>query len=164
MANRITACRILLSLLLLTFPAFSAGFYAVYLLGGLTDMIDGAVARRTGTVSAFGARLDTAADFAFAVGVLLKLLPAMELPIWLCVWSGGIVAVKLTNMAAGFLRKKRLVAEHTALNKLTGGLLFLLPLLYPAFLWRGYAAAVCTVATVSALEEGYYVRTGKEVG
>ena len=164
MANRITACRILLSLLLLTLPAFSTGFYAVYLLGGLTDMIDGAVARRTGTVSAFGARLDTAADLAFAVAVLLKLLPAMELPIWLCVWGGGIAAVKLTNMAAGFLREKRLVAEHTALNKLTGGLLFLLPLLYPAFLWRGYAAAACIVATVSALEEGYDIWTGKEVG
>ena len=164
MANRITACRIFLSLLLLTLPAFSAGFYAVYLLGGLTDMIDGAVARRTGTVSAFGARLDTAADFAFASTVLLKLLPAMELPVWLCMWSGGIAAVRLTNAAAGFFREKRFVAEHTALNKLTGGLLFLLPLIYPAFLWMGYAAAVCTVATVSTLQEGYYIRTGKEVG
>ena len=58
MANLITGSRIVLSVALLFCPVF----FVLYIVAGITDMIDGAVARRTGTVSAFGARLDTVAD------------------------------------------------------------------------------------------------------
>ena len=34
---------------------------------GLTDVMDGIIARKTNTVSDFGAKLDTGADFIFAV-------------------------------------------------------------------------------------------------
>ena len=34
---------------------------------GLTDMIDGTVARKTGSDSKFGARLDTVADFVLSI-------------------------------------------------------------------------------------------------
>ena len=63
MANIITAFRILLSIALLFCPSFSPAFYVLYVSAGLTDMIDGTVARRTNTASAFGARLDSIADF-----------------------------------------------------------------------------------------------------
>ena len=66
-ANTITCCRILISLLMLLFPAFSSGFYICYLLAGITDMIDGTIARKLGTNSKFGEKLDTVADFVFAV-------------------------------------------------------------------------------------------------
>ena len=64
-ANIITGSRIIFSLLLLFVPLTSAWFYTLYLLCGFTDMIDGAIARKAGAVSQFGARLDTAADFIF---------------------------------------------------------------------------------------------------
>ena len=57
-ANLITGTRILCSVALLFCPVFSLSFYILYLVAGLTDMIDGAVARKTGTVSEFGAKLD----------------------------------------------------------------------------------------------------------
>ena len=38
-------------------------FYTLYLVAGVSDMIDGTVARKTGTAGAFGSKLDTAADF-----------------------------------------------------------------------------------------------------
>ena len=63
MANIITACRIVCSAVLLFLPALSPAFYTVYLIGGFTDMIDGTIARKMGTESAFGAKLDSAADF-----------------------------------------------------------------------------------------------------
>ncbi len=72
MANLITGARMLCALLLLCFPAFSPAFYALYLLGGLTDMIDGTVARMTGTACEAGARLDTAADLLFAAVCLIR--------------------------------------------------------------------------------------------
>ncbi|MBQ6866890.1 MAG: CDP-alcohol phosphatidyltransferase family protein, partial [Clostridia bacterium] len=65
MANLITILRILASAALLFCPALSPAFFAVYIFAGVTDMLDGFVARRTGTASDFGAKLDTAADLIF---------------------------------------------------------------------------------------------------
>ena len=62
MANIITGCRILCSIILLFIPAFSHTFYILYLVAGFTDMIDGTIARKTNTASEFGSRLDTIAD------------------------------------------------------------------------------------------------------
>ena len=58
-ANILTGCRILGSLLLLVFPVFSFGFYITYLFCGFSDMIDGTIARKTNSVSEFGSKLDT---------------------------------------------------------------------------------------------------------
>ena len=50
-ANVITTCRIVSSIYLLFCPVFSVRFYAVYLFCGFTDMIDGAIARKSNAVS-----------------------------------------------------------------------------------------------------------------
>ena len=65
MANIITCVRIVLSVALLFCPALSPAFYGLYIAAGASDMIDGAVARKTGAVSELGARLDTVADMVF---------------------------------------------------------------------------------------------------
>ena len=62
---------------------FSPSFIALYLIAGLTDSIDGAVARKTNTASEFGAKLDTAADFVLVAACLSKLLPTLSVPLWL---------------------------------------------------------------------------------
>ncbi len=82
-ANIITGSRILCSILILFCPVFSVWFYATYLLCGFTDMVDGTIARKTNTISEFGARLDTVVDFVFVVVSLIKLLPSIHIPIWL---------------------------------------------------------------------------------
>ena len=58
MANIITGIRIVLSVALLFFPVLSPAFFVLYAAGGFSCMIDGAVARRTGTVSGLGSKLD----------------------------------------------------------------------------------------------------------
>lgn len=162
-ANIITGCRILCSIFMLFFPVFSLPFYITYLLCGLSDMVDGTVARRTNSISAFGARLDTIADFIFAAASLLKLLPAIHTPLWLWGWIVAIAGLKISNMVWGFIFRKSLISLHTALNKVTGLLLFLLPLT-PHFINLAYScAAVCSIATFAAIQEGYYMRTGHEI-
>ena len=128
MANLITFCRMLLSLLLLFFPALSPGFYGLYLAAGLSDMLDGIVARRTDSASPLGARLDRIADLVFLAVCLIKLLPVLALPVWLWGWVGLIALLRLVNVVSGFVCRKKLVLLHTGANKLTGALLFLLPL------------------------------------
>ena len=157
MANILTAFRILGSVLLLFLPIFSLGFYIVYLLCGFTDMIDGTVARMTKSATRFGEKLDTAADIAFVAAALIKFLPNLPIPTWLWIWGGGIAVVKIGNILLGYVFRKEFTAQHTVLNKVTGLLLFLLPLTVPVVEFRYSSIAVCAVATVSAIQEGVYI-------
>ena len=161
MANIITSCRILCSIILLFFPAFSPAFYILYLTAGFTDMIDGTVARKTNTVSEFGSKLDTVADFVFVVVCLIKLLPVMDIPLWLWIWIVIISGIKIINVVSGFICRKNFVAEHTVMNKVTGVLLFLLVLTLKFIELKYNAVAVCTIATFAAIQEGHYIRTKK---
>ena len=163
MANLITSCRILLSLLLLFFPALSPGFYGLYLAAGLSDMLDGFVARRTNSTSPLGAKLDSMADVVFLAVCLVKLLPVLTLPVWLWVWVGLIALLRLVNVVSGFVRRKKLVLLHTRANKLTGALLFLLPLSL-GFLNIAYTAVpLCALASFAAIQEGHFIRTGRDI-
>ena len=163
MANLITSCRVLLSLLLLFFPALSPGFYGLYLAAGLSDMLDGFVARRTNSASPLGARLDSMADLLFLTVCLIKLLPVLALPFWLWVWLGLIALLRLVNILSGFVCRKKLVLLHTRANKLTGALLFLLPLSL-GFLNIAYTAVpLCALASFAAIQEGHFIRTGRDI-
>ena len=120
-------------------------------------MVDGTVARRMGSASEFGTRLDTVSDFVFMTVALIKFAPYLRIPVWLWIWIGIIAMIKLRNVALGFVRTKKLVFPHTVLNKVTGLLLFLLPVTI-SFIDLTYTLPiVCTVATVAAMHEWYYV-------
>ena len=159
MANIITCIRIVCSIALLFCPVFSPAFYAWYIAAGVTDMIDGAVARKTGTVSEFGAKLDTTADFVLVVVCLIKLLPVLHVPAWLYIWIAIIAFIKVANIAAGYIRQKEFLSVHSIMNKVTGGLLFVFPLTLSFIDLRYSAAVVCVVATAAAIHEGYLIKT-----
>lgn len=162
MANSITLIRVLCSIAILFCPVFSVTFYALYITAGLTDMADGWVARRTNTVSDFGAKLDTIADFVFVAVCLVKLLPIIDIPVWLYVWIGIIALIKLINIVSGYVVQKQFVAIHSLMNKVTGALLFLLPLTISFIDLRYSAVVVCIIATFAAVQEGHFIRTGLE--
>lgn len=163
MANLVTGCRILCSIWMLFCPAFSLWFYVLYLLCGLTDMVDGTIARKTNTVSKFGAKFDSIADFIFVAAALVKLLPAMHIPNWLWIWILVIAIIKIINVVSGFVCEKRLVVEHTIMNKATGLFLFLFPLTLPFIELTYSAIVVCSIATLAAIQEGHFIRTGREI-
>ncbi|MBQ2762292.1 MAG: CDP-alcohol phosphatidyltransferase family protein [Candidatus Methanomethylophilaceae archaeon] len=154
-ANVLTGCRILGSILLLFFPTFSLGFYVTYLICGLSDMVDGTIARRTNSVSKFGSQLDTVADMVFVVASLIKILSAINLPLWIWIWGGAIAFIKVGNIIWGYVARRQFVSIHTIMNKVTGFTLFLLPLTL-SFIELDYAAmVVCLIATISAIQEGF---------
>ena len=155
-AKIITGSRIIFSLTLLVIPLSSAWFYVLYLFCGLTDMIDGAIARKTNAVSSFGSKLDTAADFIFMAVCAVKILPIIYLPVLLWIWIAVIAIIKFANIVFGFIRIKKLVDYHTVLNKITGLLLFLLPLTLQYIEPTYSFAIVCIMATIAAIQECYY--------
>ena len=158
-ANSITLIRILCSIAILFCPVFSVAFYALYIAAGLSDMMDGWVARRTHTASAFGAKLDTVADVVFVIVCLIKLLPVMVIPVWLYVWIGIIAVIKVINIVSGYVVQKQFVAIHSVMNKVTGILLFILPLTLSFIDLKYSAAVVCFIATFAAVQEGHFIRT-----
>ena len=163
MANVITGIRILVSAALLLCPVFSPIFYAMYLIAGLSDMADGIVARKTNSVSEFGSRFDSIADFVFVAVCLIKVLPVMDIPIWLYVWTAVIALIKIINIISGYVMQKRYVAVHTMMNKVTGMLLFMLPptLSIVPLIYTGIP--ICSVATFAAVQEGHLIRTGEDI-
>ena len=161
MANAISIFRIAASIVLLFCPVFSPAFYACYIMAGLSDMLDGFVARKTNTASRFGAKLDTIADYVFVIVCLIKLLPVIRIPIWMYVWIGIITLIKVVNIASGFAVQKTFISVHSAMNKVTGVLLFLLPLTIPVLPLKYSAIVVCAIATFAAIQEGHLIRTGE---
>ena len=158
MANILTISRIVLALPLLCLPALSVPFAVLYVIAGLTDMLDGAIARKAGTANEAGAMLDTTADLVFTAVCLIKLLPMIELPTYLLIWTAGIAVIKFTNIISGFVVQRKFVTVHSILNKFTGLLLFLLPLTLP-FLDVTYSGSiVCAVAMLAAIQEGHLIR------
>ena len=161
-ANMLTVCRIFGSILLLFFPAFSSAFYVTYILCGFSDMIDGTIARKTNSTSKFGSHLDTFADFIFVAASLFKLLPAIHIPGWLWIWGGVIAIIKFSNIIWGYISTNQFISLHTIMNKVTGLLLFLWPLTISFAEWKYIAISACSIATFSAIQEGFYVITNSE--
>ena len=136
-------------------------FYVLYGMAGFTDIIDGTVARKTNTAGEFGAKLDTIADFIFVAVCLIKLLPVLDIPVWLWVWIAVIALIKIINVISGVVMHKKLTAVHSVMNKITGALCFLLPLTLSFIDLKYSAIAVCAAATFAAIQEGHYIRTGR---
>ena len=158
-ANLITSCRIILSLIMLPLPVFSTEFYVCYLLAGVTDMLDGTIARKLGTDSEFGEKLDTFADIIFVVIALYKLLPVCKINMAIWIWIGVIALIKVINIISGLVVQKKIVAVHSLTNKITGLVLFVLPFSLTVIEIKYSAIAVCLLATFAAIQEGHFIRS-----
>ena len=158
--NIISLSRIPMAVALPFVQSSPAVFWTLYLLCGLSDILDGAVARLTGTVSRLGERLDTLADIVFVAVWMVLFIPVINVGRWLWIWTGIIAFIKVVNVISGLAMKKGFVAKHTPANKATGILLFLLPMIV---LWEvikvPYIILVSLLATFAAVQEGHLIRT-----
>ena len=158
--NILSALRILGAFCLLFCNPESAAFWVVYGLCGISDVMDGYLARRLHAVSKAGADLDSVADICFIVCCAIKLVPVFQIPTWLWIWAGVIVLIKLVNQVSALAVYKRLCFPHTLANKLTGLLLFLS---VPMTFWSVVPIAIVAgVATFAAIQEGHFIRTRKK--
>ena len=161
-ANLITGSRIAAALLLLLVTPFTGAFYALYLWCGVSDMVDGTVARRTHSESKIGERLDSAADALFLAVCVIRLAPEIRFPAWMWVWIALIAVGKVTPLLRCAVRGKPQPVPHTVLNKLTGFLIFLIPLVMrtvPVIVPASIAAAA---ATAAAVQDAVVLGTDKE--
>ena len=154
-ADMITLLRITGTMLLLVLRPLTAEFYWVYALTGLTDVLDGWIARTTKTASDFGAKLDSIADLMFYTVMLLRLFPNLWVTLPGQIWFAvvGIVVVRMAAYLTAAVKYRRFASLHTKLNKLTGIVVFLVPFLLATRYAVEFCWIVCFVATASSLEE-----------
>ena len=134
-------------------------FWVIYLIAGLTDILDGFLARRWGVESKFGARLDSLADFVFVLTVGYKLFPCLKLPATLWMMIGLIAMVKVLNAISSFVVKHRIEFLHTKVNKLTGFLLFIGMMIVGQSYFIPVAWVIACIALFAAIQEGHIIRS-----
>ena len=156
--NIISALRILGAACLLLCDPARVAFWVIYGLCGVSDMLDGYLARRLHAESKTGAVLDSVADICFVACCAIRLVPVIKIPTWLWIWAGLIVIVKIINQISALVLYKRLCFPHTKANKLTGLMLFIA---VPLVFWSIVPIAIVAgVATFAAIQEGHFIRKG----
>ncbi len=151
-ANIITISRIFIAVWLIFIKPLSPCFYILYAVCGLTDMIDGTVARITNTQSKTGALLDSVADMVFCAVAAVKLLPTAfsVMPDWIYAVILLVITIRTAAYVTGFLKYHKFASRHTYLNKLTGFALFIVPyFLSTRIVW----VIAAFLAVISAGEE-----------
>jgi len=159
LANILTVSRMALSLVLLTVTPLGIAYGVIYACAVLTDVFDGMLARKNGTASDFGARLDGIADTLLFAVCAFTLLPCLTLPLYIWLWAAGVALIKAVSLITGFAKTHKTVFQHTLANKIAGGALSLFPLLR----LTQYAAVLCVLATVAAVQEMYFTLKGKQI-
>ncbi len=155
--NVISVLRIAGSISLLFCDVKGWPFWSLYVLCGLSDILDGWLARRLHAETEAGAILDSVSDIVFVACCAIRLLPVLEIPAWLWIWAGAIVIIKMVNQISALFVCKRVCFLHTVANKLTGLLLFLtVPTVFCSVIPVSIVAAI---ATFAAVQEGHYIRT-----
>ena len=155
--NIITLLRIAGSLGLLLCDVTDVAFWIIYALCGISDIADGWLARKLKCVTKKGALLDSLADICFVACCVWKLLPILDLPQWLWLWAGVIVAIKIVNQLSVLVMCGHCCFPHTLANKWAGFLLFIA---VPMTVWTIIPISIATtVATFAAAQEGHFIRT-----
>ena len=150
--NILSSLRMVGAVALLPCNVSSSTFWVLYIVCGISDIADGWLARKLKCVSKKGALLDSLADICFVACCVWQILPMLELPQWLWLWAGVIVAVKVVNQLLALVMHGRCCFPHTLVNKWAGFLLFIaVPMTFMSIIPISIVAAV---ATFAAIHEG----------
>ena len=121
---------------------------------GLTDILDGYLARKMDRVTGRGGQLDTIADLFFAgctlIGIRSLLINKVLLPVILF-----IICIRTGIAIYSYLASGKLEIPHSKLNKVLGVSFFLAALFagsrfFPALIWINLL-----IAAVSSFNDGY---------
>lgn len=159
LANIVTSTRILSTVLLIVFKIYSLPFIIAYIYAGLSDVIDGFIARKLHIESELGSKLDSISDLFFYTVMMIKIWPLLVayLPsyMWNILWI--IFGIRVCLYVYTQLRHHELLSNHTVFNKATGAAMFLLPIMILTKEFVIYAAVVETIAFIAAIYEIFVI-------
>lgn len=129
-----------------------------YIYCGISDILDGFIARKTKNESEIGAKLDSVSDIIFVVVAMIKILPFLNLTNGIIIWIMFIVLIKIVNAVCSYSYYRKIVLLHTIANKITGLVLFILPFIIVNRNPIIIEIILCGIATIAAVHEGHYIR------
>ena len=122
--------------------------------------MDGLVARKLKIVSEFGDKFDTVADLVFVIVCFIKFVHIINIPYYFIIWIIIISLIKFINIILVVIIKNKFLSLHTGLNKMTGLLLFMLPMTLEIVNIKYSGLVVLVVATISAIYECILIKKG----
>ncbi len=135
--NLLTLSRIpilfgIVGLLYLPVTGAGTGAFLLFIIGALTDWLDGYVARKRGQVSDFGKLMDALTDKVFMVGLFITflaagILPPWALPLLLLVLTREflITGLRLVAATSGTVLAAETVGKHKTVSQIVCALLLL---------------------------------------
>ncbi|MBQ9553045.1 MAG: CDP-alcohol phosphatidyltransferase family protein [Clostridia bacterium] len=162
MANIITASRVVCAIILFFFHDINGAFLAIYAYCGISDLIDGPIARKLNQTSNIGALLDTVGDVATYVALAKILLSKHIVPSWAVIWYVSAAVGILSGGLVALARFRRFFVVHSLCGKAMGFFAFLMPFAYYMNLLIPCFAAICITATISAIETVYITVTAAD--
>lgn len=153
--NCITALRIAGTACLLFVAPFSTAFFVIYTLSGLSDVLDGWIARRYNLISDLGAKLDSIADLMFYTVMGVRIFPVLWATLPRPVWLEVLLSLALRFSAYGVaaVKYRRFASQHTYMNKMTGLGVFSLPYVIKTPVATPVCVGIGVVAITASLEE-----------
>jgi len=161
--NILSIIRLLSIIPLLLFTPLEWPFMTVYVIAGVSDMLDGPIARKFKVTSEFGAKLDSIADVSLVLVVLFRLMPLIEISTAITIWIFVAIATKFTAAFIGFIKYKQLVILHNYANKFFIFALFFFPVLYLYFEANHILTVMIILAMLAFGEEIVINLTSKEL-
>lgn len=151
-----------LSIILILIDFHSILFFLLYLLCGLTDVLDGYLARKWSCATDFGAKLDSAADLLMCLMIFITIIRQNPLTRLILIAVSLIALIKFANAVIAKIKFNKVSSIHTIGNKVTGLLLYLCPLFYTI---SGNALFLLTgiLAFLSSVEESLILISSKTV-
>lgn len=152
--NLITLSRIVSALFLIPIHVFSQAFFVVYTYCGVSDILDGILARKLHCSDEFGARLDSIADIVFYTVTAVKILPVLCSKLTPLIWYIIIATliIRVISYTIAAIKYQCFASLHTYMNKLTGFLVFTIPYII-IFSFVGTACMVIGIVAVIAASE-----------
>lgn len=151
-SNALSFLRIVLSITLFYLNPIKLSFVFIYIICGITDILDGFIAHKINITSELGAKLDSFADMLIIFVILFKFIPILNLNFYIIVWIFIIALIKISCIVIIFIRFKQFGMIHTYLNKLTGLLIFIYPILNYFISCKIYLYFIFIIATITSIE------------
>ena len=152
----------------------------IFIIGALTDKLDGYLARKNNQITNFGKFLDPIADKILVISAMLILVEANKLPAWIpiiiitrefAVSGYRLIAVEQNGkvIAANMWGKLKTVTQMIAISLAfldvnSFGDVFLKELTVPAFMLNLIVTILMIICTIATIFSGYeYLKGGKDI-
>lgn len=153
--NILTCIRIIGSVSLVFIDPFTTMFYITYTVCGISDVLDGYIARKAKCESAFGSKLDSISDIMLYTVMLLRIFKTLlkRLPVYVWFMVISALLIRCASYISAAIKFRCFASIHTYLNKATGFGVFAVPYFINTSISIPCSFAVSILAILSSSEE-----------